>query len=249
MKFQASFPKTMGGKPRTPALTPALLVAPDPMVMIPGIAFDSLEATRGGSLPMKPERGKTGKRSRLRSRSRNAVSFRGSGITMHEIWVGALSPRGRGSGLGVELIEFLIIQVHARFIPPALLVLCLVSPPAQPKLKSRQGRPRIAHRFNGGFPAPDNSPSPVGAKEHPFQPIRLDFSSRKPVEFKRRPSRPTILGQGLREDDSAVPDGTGSISFRNPPLKRWAIIGRPSGTSGDRPFCVVTRCVRNHGSN
>jgi hypothetical protein len=35
--------------------------------------------------------------------------------------------------------------------------------------------------------------------------------------------REDVLRDGY---DSFVPDGTSSISFRNPPLKRWAIFGR-----------------------
>ena len=51
-------------------------------------------------------------------------------------------------------------------MPLDLLLRRPFSPPAYSALKSRQGRPKIAHRFNGGFSAPENSPSPVsGAKE------------------------------------------------------------------------------------
>ena len=72
--------------------------------------------------------------------------------------------RRRAHGQAVELIRFLIIIVRAHFMLLAFLVLCFVSPPAQPMLKSRQGRPRIAHRFNGGSPAPQKSPAPEGRK-------------------------------------------------------------------------------------
>ena len=60
--------------------------------VMPGVTFELAGDTRGGSLPMRPGREKVGKRSRsrLRSRSRNAVSLRGSGVKSTKFLLGGI---------------------------------------------------------------------------------------------------------------------------------------------------------------
>src|SRR6266496_3104642 len=72
-----------------------------------------------------------------------------------------------------------------------------------------EGRPTIAHRFNGGYRGQRES-SPVGTKETP----RRDPGN---VENLCRP-------YGTRQHFRHV----------HPALKRWAIIGCPDGASGNR---------------
>ena len=76
--------------------------------------------------------------------------------------------------------------------------------------KSRQGRPKIAHRFNGGNQAPRTGKAPLGAKETTTYAQRV-LSSLAGLA----PTPPT-----------------------NPALKRWAILFRPAGwpeRAEDRP--------------
>ena len=78
----------------------ALLAANGTATVTPGKSVEFPGDARTSALPMKPGRETFGKRSRarLRSRVRNAVSLRGSGVKKHEIsFGGILSPGERES--------------------------------------------------------------------------------------------------------------------------------------------------------
>ena len=93
-----------------------------------------------------------------------------------------------------------LLPLSVRAIPPAGCVEPVIGLNSVP-----QGRPTIAHRFNGGKYAA-HAASPKGAKK----------SDR--VGFRRRGR---VLSS-LR--DSAL------FGARNPAMNRWAILGRPCGT-------------------
>ena len=82
---------------------------------------------------------------------------------------------------------------------------------------SRQGHPKIAHRFIGGTSVDEKAPAPTGATE--IAALVEHFSSRM---------------MPFREILSSLPGLNPLSRLSVPPLKRWAIVGSPCGTKSSK---------------